>query len=71
MAILGGVGAFNGPIIGALCFTFLQDALMSVTPYWRSIMGATLILIVLFLPTGLSGLLSMIFAKLTGVRKRT
>ncbi|MCG5238089.1 branched-chain amino acid ABC transporter permease [Xanthobacter oligotrophicus] len=56
MAVLGGSGAFVGPVIGSLAFVLLQDTVMSVTQYWRLVMGAVLILLVVFFPSGLSGI---------------
>jgi branched-chain amino acid transport system permease protein len=56
MTVLGGSQAFAGPVIGALAFVLLQDAVMSATQYWRFVMGAVLILLVVFFPRGLAGL---------------
>jgi branched-chain amino acid transport system permease protein len=56
MTVLGGFGNFLGPAVGALAFIFLQDHLMSATQYWRFLMGAILIAIVVVLPRGLTGL---------------
>jgi branched-chain amino acid transport system permease protein len=55
MAVLGGSGTFAGPAIGALAFVVLQDFVMSITQYWRFVMGAVLVLLVVFMPQGLSG----------------
>jgi branched-chain amino acid transport system permease protein len=55
MAVLGGSGTFAGPAIGALVFVALQDFVMSITQYWRFVMGAVLVLLVVFMPQGLSG----------------
>jgi branched-chain amino acid transport system permease protein len=55
MAVLGGSGTFAGPAIGALVFVLLQDFVMSVTQYWRFVMGGVLVLLVVFMPQGLSG----------------
>ena len=46
MAVLGGSGTFAGPAIGALAFVLLQDFVMSITQYWRFVMGAVLVLLV-------------------------
>ena len=59
MAVLGGSGTFAGPAIGALAFVVLQDFVMSVTQYWRFVMGGTLVLLVVFLPQGLSGVIEL------------
>jgi branched-chain amino acid transport system permease protein len=56
MAVLGGSGSFAGPALGALAFVLLQDAVMTATEYWRFVMGAVLVLLVVFFPRGLAGL---------------
>jgi branched-chain amino acid transport system permease protein len=56
MALLGGFASFFGPVLGAFVFIFLQDAVMSVVPYWRLVFGAILAAIVIFAPAGLMGL---------------
>ena len=56
MVLLGGFSSFFGPLLGAFAFIFLQDAVMSVFPYWRLIFGAVLAFIVIFAPGGLMGL---------------
>jgi branched-chain amino acid transport system permease protein len=55
MTLLGGFLNFEGPIIGAMVFTFLKLYAMGFTEYWMFIIGITLILLVLLLPTGISG----------------
>lgn len=57
MALLGGFAHFFGPMLGALVFIYLQDAVMSVVPYWRLIFGAILAALVIFAPGGLMGLI--------------
>ena len=57
MVVLGGFGHFFGPLVGAFVFIFLQDQVMSITPYWRFVFGAILALLVIFVPRGLMGLL--------------
>jgi branched-chain amino acid transport system permease protein len=56
MVLLGGFASFFGPVLGAFVFIFLQDAVMSVVPYWRLVFGAILAAIVIFAPGGLMGL---------------
>jgi len=55
MTLLGGFAIFEGPIIGAMIFTFLKLYAMGTTEYWMFIMGITLIILVLLLPTGIAG----------------
>lgn len=56
MTLLGGFASFFGPILGAFVFIYLQDLVMSVTPYWRLVFGALLATIVIAAPGGLMGL---------------
>jgi branched-chain amino acid transport system permease protein len=53
MTLLGGFGHFFGPVLGSFVFIFLQDAVMSVVPYWRLVFGALLAFLVILAPGGL------------------
>ena len=55
MVILGGVAGLHGALIGALGFVLLEEWLSHQWEHWRIIFGVLLILAVLFLPNGLSG----------------
>jgi branched-chain amino acid transport system permease protein len=55
MTLLGGFMVFEGPIVGAILFTYLKLYAVSVTQYWMFIIGATLIALVLLLPEGVTG----------------
>ena len=68
MAVLGGSGTFCGPAIGALVFVLLQDFVMSITQYWRFVMGAVLVLLVVFMPQGLSGTVEALVNRRQGGR---
>jgi branched-chain amino acid transport system permease protein len=68
MAVLGGSGTFAGPAIGALVFVVLQDFVMSVTQYWRFVMGSVLVLLVVFMPQGLSGAIELLANRRNGAR---
>jgi branched-chain amino acid transport system permease protein len=58
MAIFGGTSRLFGPILGATIFTILQEFLITQYPYYfMLLMGATLIVVILFLPNGLVGLI--------------
>src|SRR5271165_6581302 len=57
MTVLGGSGAVAGPVLGAFVFVFLQDALIAATEYWRFVLGAILVAIIVFVPGGLAGLI--------------
>ncbi len=66
MAVLGGSGTFVGPAVGALAFVLLQDSVMAITQYWRFVMGGVLVLLVIFLPQGLSGAAEMLVSRKKG-----
>jgi len=57
MAVLGGMRSFWGPLIGAAVFVVLQDKLSSFTDYWMSLIGVFFVLVVVFFPTGVLGIL--------------
>lgn len=57
MAVLGGMRSFWGPLIGAAVFVVLQDYVSSHTENWMSVVGAIFVLVVLFFPRGVLGIL--------------
>ena len=56
MVLLGGVSHLAGPLLGAVTFTALQDAVARNTDYWRALLGGIMLLMVLVMPHGLAGL---------------
>jgi branched-chain amino acid transport system permease protein len=57
MAVLGGMRSFWGPLLGAAIFVVLQDYVSSHTENWMSFIGLFFVLVVLFFPRGLLGML--------------
>jgi branched-chain amino acid transport system permease protein len=57
MAVLGGMRSFWGPLIGAAIFLVLQDYVSSHTQNWMSFIGLFFVLIVLFFPRGVLGII--------------
>ena len=57
MAVLGGMRSFWGPLIGAAIYVVLQDYLSSETANWQSFIGLFFVLVVLFFPRGVLGIL--------------
>jgi branched-chain amino acid transport system permease protein len=57
MAVLGGMRSFWGPLIGAAIFVVLQDYVSSHTENWMSFIGAFFMLVVLFFPRGILGII--------------
>ncbi len=56
MVILGGLGSFYGALAGAFGFALLQEVYQSSTAHWQRRLGGTIILLVLFVPGGLSSI---------------
>jgi branched-chain amino acid transport system permease protein len=57
MTVMGGMRAFWGPLLGAAVFVVLQDYISSMTVNWMSFIGLLFVLVVLFFPRGLLGML--------------
>ena len=62
MVLLGGIYSFVGPIIGAAVLYLLQVFTNQYTPYWPTVLGLILLVIVLVLPDGLIGLAARVRA---------
>ena len=57
MAVLGGMRSFWGPLVGAAIFVVLQDYVSSHTENWMSFIGMFFVLVVLFFPRGVLGII--------------
>jgi branched-chain amino acid transport system permease protein len=66
MLILGGLGSLYGAVIGAFAFVALSEIYQSVTTHWQLLLGATIILLVIFLPGGLASVTRRFQRTLTG-----
>lgn len=58
MVIIGGLGTVEGPILGAVIFFVLQQWLSDLGAWYLVILGVIALLVTLFLPGGLWGLIS-------------
>ena len=59
MAYIGGIAFFIGPIIGAVLMTALQISLSDYTGAWQLYVGVMFVVVVMYAPWGLGGLLLM------------
>jgi branched-chain amino acid transport system permease protein len=59
MALLGGMGTFFGPFIGAGVFLLLENLVSLWTVHWQLFVGAAFVACVLFFPRGIWGTLLM------------
>ncbi|MGD1877560.1 MAG: branched-chain amino acid ABC transporter permease [Kiloniellaceae bacterium] len=57
MSLLGGMGTFFGPFVGALTFLVLEDVITLVTIHWQLFVGALFVFFILFFPRGIWGTL--------------
>ena len=55
MILLGGVGSFLGPLVGAAVFKGLDTVVTAWTPYWGAVLGTILTTLVVLFPQGLLG----------------
>lgn len=56
-SLLGGMFSLTGPVVGGALLAFLNVTITRYTEYWPTVLGALTIIIVLFAPSGLVGLL--------------
>jgi branched-chain amino acid transport system permease protein len=55
MVLLGGIQTLTGPVVGAAVYHFLQTEIMRATDYWRIVLGAVILLLVVAFPQGIVG----------------
>ena len=56
MAVLGGTASFLGPALGAAVYVVLEVLISGRTEYWSLAMGIIIVILVLLMPEGLTGL---------------
>ncbi len=69
MVLLGGLQTLAGPIVGAVTFTWLHDTVARNTDYWRAMLGAIILILVLLFPLGIAGFARQIVHKLRGQKR--
>jgi branched-chain amino acid transport system permease protein len=65
MAVLGGIGRFFGPFIGAAVILVIGEYVGAKTEYWSLIIGVVMMVMVLLLPRGLAGEFQLLKARMT------
>src|SRR4029077_2702916 len=68
MVILGGMGHFWGPAVGAAVLIVLNQQITAYTQYWPFILGSILIVLLFVCPSGIVGTLSAGIARARGRR---
>ena len=69
MVLLGGVQTLAGPVVGAASFIWLQDTVARSTEYWRALLGAIILVLVLLFPQGIAGFAEQLAAAFQGRNK--
>jgi branched-chain amino acid transport system permease protein len=59
MTYIGGIGHFFGPVLGAILFTFLHLTLVNITMAGQLYVGVLFIVIILYAPNGMAGLIML------------
>jgi len=67
MTLIGGAGSFIGPMLGSVIYTMLQAVVKMYTVYWPLTIGTIILLIVLFAP---GGILGMVDRRIQAMRAR-
>ena len=70
MVVVGGTRVLWGPALGAVVYFLAKDVLGDYAQHWMAIFGAALIIVIVFAPEGLSGiLLRLTTGRRAGVRR--
>ena len=60
MLVIGGLGTVSGPIVGTAIVTIIQTILIDYPGWYLTVLGASLLVIVIFVPGGFVGLFSRV-----------
>lgn len=55
MTLLGGMGTFFGPFVGAFTYLLLADVVTVITVHWQLFVGGLFVFLILFFPRGIWG----------------
>ena len=71
MATFGGMGNIWGPVLGAVVFYYIQQELQtgSLRNYYKIIFGAVLVATIMYLPSGIMGLIQRLQKRISGVKR--
>ena len=58
MLVMGGIGSLYGAILGTVVYLLSEEWLSSFTEHWKVIFGPILVLLILFFPRGLGGIIT-------------
>jgi len=58
IALIGGVGSIEGPIVGTAILTVIQQTLAQAGAWYLILLGSLAVAVAMFLPKGIWGLIS-------------
>jgi branched-chain amino acid transport system permease protein len=68
MTILGGVGFFWGPPVGAAALVWLNQEITDYTQYWSFVLGAILLILLFGFPGGIVGGIDLLWQRIKRLR---
>jgi branched-chain amino acid transport system permease protein len=63
MTLLGGMGAFFGPALGAAVLIWLNQQIVSYTEYWPLVLGTILVVLLFVFPGGIAGAFALLLRR--------
>jgi branched-chain amino acid transport system permease protein len=69
MTLLGGMGTFYGPALGALVLILLNQQIVAYTEYWPFVLGTVLVVLLFVFPGGIAGALAALGQRLGTTRR--
>jgi branched-chain amino acid transport system permease protein len=58
IALIGGLGSIEGPIVGTAIYTVIQQTLAQFGAWYLILLGSLAVVVAMFLPKGIWGLVS-------------
>jgi branched-chain amino acid transport system permease protein len=68
MTILGGIGYFWGPPVGAAVLVWLNQVITDYTQYWSFVLGVILLVLLFGFPGGIVGGLDLLWQRIKRLR---
>jgi branched-chain amino acid transport system permease protein len=68
MTLLGGMGTFYGPAIGAMVLILLNQQIVAYTEYWPFVLGTILVVLLFAFPGGIAGAIAATTRRLWRLR---
>ena len=70
MSVIGGYTSFAGPVVGSFIYVYLVEYLSSFTERWQLIMGAFFVLLILYYPKGVVGMIQQLLNRVFSLKQK-